>query len=56
MNPLSIVILVIIIIVISLVIIYLIRNKDSSCGCCNGDCKKCQKSYKELLKYYKKTN
>ena len=53
MNTLSIIILVSIIIFTVFVIIYLFKHKENSCGCCNGDCKKCKRNYKNLLTYYK---
>ena len=49
MNPLSIIILISIILFTIFAIIYLFKHKGNSCGCCNGDCKKCKMKYEKIL-------
>lgn len=56
MTPLSIVLLIILVIFTSLIIVYLVRHKGSNCGCCNGDCNKCEKNIKQMIEKYKSEN
>ena len=49
MNPLSIIILIVIVLFTVFVIFYLCKHKGNSCGCCNGDCKKCKKNIEKII-------